>query len=106
MGHRQPSPRPQPCSGRNRKASLLVNKRNRAGSQRRTGPGRGPEGGASRGRTLAIAKGRQPMAPAPRGTLQPSLAVPSSLDLLHSDARQALALSTVWVGYGLYLDLP
>ena len=30
---------------------------------------------------------------------------PGSLELLTADARRALAEATVWVGYGLYLDL-
>ena len=30
---------------------------------------------------------------------------PGGLELLSGDARRALATATVWVGYGLYLDL-
>jgi cobalt-precorrin 5A hydrolase/precorrin-3B C17-methyltransferase len=54
--------------------------------------------------TLAVALGAQQWAPT-RGELHLVGSGPGSLDLLCPDARAALAACTVWVGYGLYLDL-
>jgi cobalt-precorrin 5A hydrolase/precorrin-3B C17-methyltransferase len=54
--------------------------------------------------TLAIAEAAASWAPA-RGALHLVGSGPGRLDLLSGDARRALAETTVWVGYGLYLDL-
>ncbi|MEI6359920.1 MAG: cobalamin biosynthesis protein, partial [Synechococcus sp. ELA619] len=54
--------------------------------------------------TLAIAQASSQWAPH-QGQLHLVGSGPGSLDLLTPDARRALAQSTVWVGYGLYLDL-
>ncbi|MEB3165084.1 MAG: precorrin-3B C(17)-methyltransferase [Cyanobacteriota bacterium] len=54
--------------------------------------------------TLAIAETTSPWAPA-RGELHLVGSGPGRLDLLSGDARRALADTTIWVGYGLYLDL-
>ena len=54
--------------------------------------------------TLAIACASQQWAPQ-RGQLHLVGSGPGRLDLLTPDARRALAESSVWVGYGLYLDL-
>jgi cobalt-precorrin 5A hydrolase/precorrin-3B C17-methyltransferase len=62
------------------------------------------EAGEQGAATLAIAKAQEQWAPQ-RGHLHLIGSGPGSLDLLTPDARQALAQSCVWVGYGLYLDL-
>ena len=62
---------------------------------------RGGEQGAA---TLAIAQTASQWAPG-QGQLHLVGSGPGSLDLLTADARRVLAESTVWVGYGLYLDL-
>jgi cobalt-precorrin 5A hydrolase/precorrin-3B C17-methyltransferase len=54
--------------------------------------------------TLAIAAMAEQWAPQ-RGQLHLVGSGPGQLDLLTPDARRALAESSVWVGYGLYLDL-
>ncbi|SBO43595.1 precorrin-3B C(17)-methyltransferase [Cyanobium sp. NIES-981] len=54
--------------------------------------------------TLAIASAAGQWAPQ-QGCLHLVGSGPGQLDLLTADARRALAESTVWVGYGLYLDL-
>lgn len=54
--------------------------------------------------TLAIAQAERQWAPS-RGELHLIGSGPGSLSLLTPDARAALARCTVWVGYGLYLDL-
>jgi cobalt-precorrin 5A hydrolase/precorrin-3B C17-methyltransferase len=54
--------------------------------------------------TLAIAMAAEQWAPQ-RGHLHLVGSGPGRLDLLTPDARRALAESSVWVGYGLYLDL-
>jgi len=54
--------------------------------------------------TLAIAISAEQWAPQ-RGQLHLVGSGPGSLDLLTPDARRALSEATVWVGYGLYLDL-
>jgi len=54
--------------------------------------------------TLAIAEASPQRAPH-QGHLHLVGSGPGQLDLLTPDARQALAASTAWVGYGLYLDL-
>ncbi len=54
--------------------------------------------------TLAVALAGSQWAPQ-RGSLHLVGSGPGSIDLLSGDARQALAAATVWVGYGLYLDL-
>ena len=54
--------------------------------------------------TLAIGLAASQWAPQ-RGQLHLVGSGPGSLDLLTPDARRALTESTVWVGYGLYLDL-
>lgn len=54
--------------------------------------------------TLAVALAREQWAPR-RGQLHLVGSGPGRLDLLTPDARRALAEATVWVGYGLYLDL-
>ncbi len=74
-------------------ARLLVEKRiERAGS--------GERGAA----TLAVALAGRQWAPQ-RGSLQLVGSGPGPIALLSGEARQALAAATVWVGYGLYLDL-
>ncbi|MEB3306887.1 MAG: cobalamin biosynthesis protein, partial [Cyanobacteriota bacterium] len=74
-------------------AGLLMPKRI---EQRREG-----ERGAA---TLAIAAAAQQWAPQ-RGHLHLVGSGPGRLDLLTPEAREALARSTVWLGYGPYLDL-
>jgi cobalt-precorrin 5A hydrolase/precorrin-3B C17-methyltransferase len=54
--------------------------------------------------TLAVALAPQQWAPA-RGALHLVGSGPGRLDALTGEARAALAAATVWVGYGLYLDL-
>ena len=54
--------------------------------------------------TLAVALAGCQWAPQ-RGSLQLVGSGPGALALLSGEARQALAAATVWVGYGLYLDL-
>lgn len=54
--------------------------------------------------TLAVAVAERQWAPQ-RGELHLVGSGPGQLDLLSGDARAALARSTVWVGYGPYLDL-
>jgi cobalt-precorrin 5A hydrolase/precorrin-3B C17-methyltransferase len=54
--------------------------------------------------TLAIARSKHQWAPL-RGELHLVGSGPGRLDLLSGDARRALARASVWVGYGLYLDL-
>jgi len=54
--------------------------------------------------TLAVAVAEGQWAPQ-RGQLHLVGSGPGSLDLLTGDARRTLAEATVWVGYGLYLDL-
>ena len=54
--------------------------------------------------TLAIALAPQQWAPQ-HGKLHLVGSGPGQLDLLSGDARRALANASVWVGYGLYLDL-
>ncbi|MCP9793544.1 MULTISPECIES: precorrin-3B C(17)-methyltransferase [Synechococcales] len=74
-------------------ARLLVEKRiERAGA--------GERGAA----TLAVALAGRQWAPQ-RGSLQLVGSGPGPIALLSGEARQALAAATVWVGYGLYLDL-
>ncbi len=62
------------------------------------------EAGERGAATLAIARSTHQWAPH-RGELHLIGSGPGRLDLLSGDARQALARATVWVGYGLYLDL-
>ncbi len=74
-------------------ARLLLEKRiERAGA--------GERGAA----TLAVALAGRQWAPQ-RGSLQLVGSGPGAIALLSGEARQALAATTVWVGYGLYLDL-
>jgi cobalt-precorrin 5A hydrolase/precorrin-3B C17-methyltransferase len=54
--------------------------------------------------TLAIALAEEQWLPQ-QGQLHLVGSGPGRLDLLTPDARRALAAATVWVGYGLYLDL-
>jgi cobalt-precorrin 5A hydrolase/precorrin-3B C17-methyltransferase len=54
--------------------------------------------------TLAVALAGRQWAPQ-RGELHLVGSGPGQLDLLSGDARSALALAAVWVGYGPYLDL-
>ena len=54
--------------------------------------------------TLAIAQDSSQWAPA-RGALHLVGSGPGRIDLLSGDARQTLAAASVWLGYGLYLDL-
>ena len=61
-------------------------------------------GGEQGAATLAIALAASQWAPQ-RGQLHLVGSGPGSLDLLTGDARRALADATVWVGYGLYLNL-
>ena len=74
-------------------APLLVSKR--------IGRAESGERGAA---TLAVALAPQQWAPA-RGALHLVGSGPGRLDALTGEARAALAAATVWVGYGLYLDL-
>jgi cobalt-precorrin 5A hydrolase/precorrin-3B C17-methyltransferase len=69
--------------------------------QKRIERARGGEQGAA---TAAIAQAATQWAPQ-RGCLHLIGSGPGSLALLTPDARAALAASSVWVGYGLYLDL-
>lgn len=62
------------------------------------------EAGERGAATLAIAHSTRQWAPH-RGELHLIGSGPGRLDLLSGDARRALARATVWVGYGLYLDL-
>ena len=64
------------------------------------GEGTGEQGAA----TLAIAAAAVQWAPQ-QGELHLVGSGPGSLALLTADARTVLSRSTVWVGYGLYLDL-
>jgi cobalt-precorrin 5A hydrolase/precorrin-3B C17-methyltransferase len=61
----------------------------------------GTERGAA---TLAIAQASEQWTPS-KGKLHLVGSGPGQLDLLTPDARRALAEASVWVGYGLYLDL-
>jgi cobalt-precorrin 5A hydrolase/precorrin-3B C17-methyltransferase len=70
-------------------------------SQKRIERARAGEQGAA---TAAIAQAASQWAPQ-RGTLHLIGSGPGSLALLTPDARAALTESSVWVGYGLYLDL-
>ena len=54
--------------------------------------------------TLAVALAESQWAPE-QGQLHLVGSGPGSLELLTADGRRALAEATVWVGYGLYLDL-
>ena len=54
--------------------------------------------------TVAIAEAATPFAPH-RGSLHLIGSGPGDLALLSADARQALTMATIWVGYSLYLDL-
>ena len=54
--------------------------------------------------TLAVGRAADQWAPQ-QGALHLVGSGPGQLDLLTGDARQALSRCTVWVGYGLYLDL-
>ncbi len=69
--------------------------------EKRIGRAASGERGAA---TLAVALADRQWAPQ-RGSLHLVGSGPGSIDLLSGDARQALAATTVWVGYGLYLDL-
>jgi cobalt-precorrin 5A hydrolase/precorrin-3B C17-methyltransferase len=62
------------------------------------------QGGEQGAATLAIAICAEQWAPQ-AGQLHLVGSGPGRLDLLTPDARRALAEATVWVGYGLYLDL-
>ncbi len=62
--------------------------------------GEGERGAA----TLAVARAELQWAPL-RGQLHLVGSGPGRLDLVTPDARRALAESSVWLGYGLYLDL-
>jgi len=62
------------------------------------------QGGEQGAATLAIAICAEQWAPQ-TGQLHLVGSGPGRLDLLTPDARRALAEATVWVGYGLYLDL-
>ncbi|WP_216902645.1 cobalamin biosynthesis protein, partial [Synechococcus sp. CCY 9618] len=82
-----------PAASPTETAGLLVEKRiERAGAGER---------GAG---TLAVAQADRQWAPQ-RGSLHLVGSGPGAIDLLSGDARRALAAATVWVGYGLYLDL-
>lgn len=61
-------------------------------------------GGERGAATLAVALAARQWAPQ-RGSLHLVGSGPGPIDLLSGDARRALATATVWVGYGLYLDL-
>jgi cobalt-precorrin 5A hydrolase/precorrin-3B C17-methyltransferase len=54
--------------------------------------------------TLAVALAGRQWAPQ-RGSLHLVGSGPGPIELLSGDARRALSIATVWVGYGLYLDL-
>jgi cobalt-precorrin 5A hydrolase/precorrin-3B C17-methyltransferase len=69
--------------------------------EKRIGRARDGERGAA---TLAIALARRQWAPG-RGALHLVGSGPGALDLLTAEARRVLSRCTVWVGYGLYLDL-
>jgi len=103
--HPPASPRPQPSSPRNRRLHCLVNKRDRAAASAALGPWtwaqKGtPEQGAA---TWRFAKAASQWAPAHWDT-STSFAVAQAASICFTpDARQALALSTGLVGYGLYL---
>jgi len=62
------------------------------------------QGGEQGAATLAIATCAEQWAPQ-AGQLHLVGSGPGRLDLLTPDARRTLAEATVWVGYGLYLDL-
>ncbi len=65
----------------------------------------GRAGAGERGAaTLAVALAGRQWAPQ-RGSLHLVGSGPGAIALLSGEARQALAATTVWVGYGLYLDL-
>jgi len=64
-----------------------------------------PQSSEERGAaTVAIAQAALPQAPQ-RGQLHLIGSGPGDLNLLTPEARRALAQCSVWVGYGLYLDL-
>ena len=65
---------------------------------------KGPEGDEKGAVTVAIAEAVEPFAPQ-RGELHLIGSGPGDPALLSGDARTALARCTVWLGYGLYLDL-
>jgi cobalt-precorrin 5A hydrolase/precorrin-3B C17-methyltransferase len=88
-----PTPAPQPGSPQIERAHWLLPK-----TIERPVP---HERGAA---TLAIAQAPGQFGPE-RGELHLIGAGPGTLGLLSGEARQALARCTVWVGYGLYLDL-
>ncbi|WP_396110392.1 precorrin-3B C(17)-methyltransferase [Cyanobium sp. N.Huapi 1H5] len=69
--------------------------------EKRIGRAASGERGAA---TLAVAQAARQWAPQ-RGSLHLVGSGPGPIDLLSGDARRALAATTVWVGYGLYLDL-
>jgi len=69
--------------------------------EKRIGRAASGERGAA---TLAVALADRQWAPQ-RGSLHLVGSGPGPIDLLSGDARRALAATTVWVGYGLYLDL-
>jgi cobalt-precorrin 5A hydrolase/precorrin-3B C17-methyltransferase len=69
--------------------------------EKRIGRATSAERGAA---TLAVALAGRQWAPQ-RGSLHLVGSGPGPIDLLSGDARHALATATVWVGYGLYLDL-
>lgn len=69
--------------------------------EKRIGRAASGERGAA---TLAVALADRQWAPQ-RGSLHLVGSGPGPIDLLSGDARRALASTTVWVGYGLYLDL-
>jgi cobalt-precorrin 5A hydrolase/precorrin-3B C17-methyltransferase len=69
--------------------------------EKRIGRAASGERGAA---TLAVALAPRQWAPQ-RGSLHLVGSGPGPIDLLSGDARRALAATTVWVGYGLYLDL-
>lgn len=69
--------------------------------EKRIGHAASGERGAA---TLAVALADRQWAPQ-RGSLHLVGSGPGPIDLLSGDARRALAATTVWVGYGLYLDL-
>ncbi len=63
-----------------------------------------PKGSERGAATLAIAMAAEQWAPS-QGHLHLVGSGPGRLDLLTPDARRTLAEASVWVGYGLYLDL-
>jgi cobalt-precorrin 5A hydrolase/precorrin-3B C17-methyltransferase len=69
--------------------------------EKRIGRAASGERGAA---TLAVALAGRQWAPQ-RGSLHLVGSGPGPVDLLSGDARRTLAAATVWVGYGLYLDL-